>query len=576
LLRSASHPSQSGVLVIFLYFVQTAALEVLPVGKWLSWYQVVNLGLHSLSGGTVNNSGAGEAHGGAGGTSQCVAPIPPEDQMLLAVLLPLWLMAEMLFVALVQWTCIKIGVGRWLANKCRSIPAAAGGIRRIGHRALSLLAGCFDSFRSSVYIGGTFATLLFCYTSVSSAALSWLLCVSVSDGRSVLFRYPSIDCDSEAYRSRFVLAIVVLVAFTAGFPIGIVAWLWQKQNKVKQAYTQQREEAPPVVRPLSHSVAVHPDEEASAAAVSSSLSPAAVDSSSSAAAVVAPSSAANDAAAAPVPSAPSSPMSNFLLRYGTLFVVFDERAWYWQCVVLLRRALFVMADALLVMEPAYKYAAFGALHVLFLQLQSLVAPFTSRALNAAELSSQVALLLVTLLLLCPTPYGVGVQAVLLLILIVFPLALLSLWLARHWTTLHKFVRVVQKRVRPFLLRTNHGKNKDHPHTSDDLFELDFDEDIVGGGRERATAVLAAEEFVESPLRRASSVATGATRADEEDGTYKSVVRLSSPSHASDIELAQYPHRAAAAVRVSVHCRPDSEEPADPAPTAPPRDEKASN
>jgi hypothetical protein len=85
--------------------------------------------------------------------------------------------------------------------------------------------------------------------------------------------------------------------------------------------------------------------------------------------------------------------------------------------------------------------------------------------------------------------------------------------------------------------------------------------------------MAAEEFVESPLRRASSAATVAARADEEDGTHKSVLRLSSPSRAADIELAQYPHRAATGVRVSVQ---DSEEPAAPAPTAPPREEEGTN
>jgi hypothetical protein len=74
------------------------------------------------------------------------------------------------------------------------------------------------SFRWSRYAGAVVSVLLFSYTGVTTAALTWLRCMPVGD-RNVLFAQPIVDCDSDEYKAYRVLAISVLCGFSVGFPL---------------------------------------------------------------------------------------------------------------------------------------------------------------------------------------------------------------------------------------------------------------------------------------------------------------------------------------------------------------------
>jgi hypothetical protein len=133
-----SSQSAAGGTVVLLYFAQTAQLQIGPVAGWLGWLSFVNFD-------------------GGSSFSTCMGPMTPYEQMLLGLLTPIILMAQLAAVScthsLLQHT--------WLSHR-------------------------LPSFSWSHYVGVLVSILLFCYTQVATTSLQYLACADVGSHRVVL------------------------------------------------------------------------------------------------------------------------------------------------------------------------------------------------------------------------------------------------------------------------------------------------------------------------------------------------------------------------------------------------------
>jgi hypothetical protein len=88
MLRSGG--AAAGPIAVFLYFTQTAALEVGYVSQSLTWLRIFNLGASS--------------------STACLAPFTPYQQILLSLLTPLILLIELIFICAVHF-CDRLAIG---------------------------------------------------------------------------------------------------------------------------------------------------------------------------------------------------------------------------------------------------------------------------------------------------------------------------------------------------------------------------------------------------------------------------------------------------------------------------------
>lgn len=137
----------------------------------------------------------------------------------------------------------------------------------------------------------------------------------------------------------------------------------------------------------------------------------------------------------------------FRARWGPLYVMYSHRAWYWQSLVLLRRAVFVLVSVVLLQSPAHRYLAFTLLNFVSLLLHQFVHPFADARTNHLETGAYALLVIVSAILTgYQAPYPVSVQ-VALVVLVVPPALLLVLLIGRHhW-------RRVRHRLTSFLQRS---------------------------------------------------------------------------------------------------------------------------
>lgn len=188
--------SAAGNIAIFLFFVQTAALEIGSVAKWINWLHLINLDTNS--------------------SSACLAPWTPFEQTLFSLLMPVLLMLELGVAG-----CVHYGVHRWFQAR----PAVGSNVEK----KCSLLARLMRNFSVDKYVAGLTSILLFSYTQVTTASLQYLYCVDVGPSR-VLFAAPTVDCRSSDYRAYLVPVIMALILFVAGFPMAVTALLWRNKE----------------------------------------------------------------------------------------------------------------------------------------------------------------------------------------------------------------------------------------------------------------------------------------------------------------------------------------------------------
>jgi hypothetical protein len=191
--------SSAGAVSVFLYFVQTAQLEIGSDSRYLEWLHVFNLGANSVS--------------------SCLAPWTPYEQVLFSLLLPLFLLGELLFLAFLHFALHRYflwdGVSGFEGTTLW---------KRLG---LHLAQRC-QEFSWNRYVGGGVCILMFCYTPVTKTAMQYLYCVHVGSELR-LFVFPSVDCRSSTYLSYLVPVLLVIFFYVLAFPAVTLLWLWRRK-----------------------------------------------------------------------------------------------------------------------------------------------------------------------------------------------------------------------------------------------------------------------------------------------------------------------------------------------------------
>ncbi len=225
-LLHSSGSSSAGLIMVLLYFVQTASLEMGPVAKFLSWLQISLLSTDS--------------------SSACLAPLSPYGQTLFSLMMPVILIAELAVIACVHRALRKYAGP--LASE--DAPGADASWWK-----LLLAAGsrAIRTFSPDRYIAGAMSVLLFCYTQVAVTSIKYLYCVDVGPSR-VLFASPTVDCRSAEYRAYLVPVFLAIIVYVIGFPLAILIKLGRSKADIlyaaSAAYSSKQDSFRPRWNPL--------------------------------------------------------------------------------------------------------------------------------------------------------------------------------------------------------------------------------------------------------------------------------------------------------------------------------------
>jgi len=456
LIRSSSGNSGAGSMVVLLYFVQTAMLQVGDVSRLISWLGFVNFDILFA------------------GDQQCIAKVDPYGQILFSALMPLLLVGEVIVLGVAHWMMMRYVERKGMADELISAgqhrsadgPSVAAAVHtgstgttngsNMGTSSaqgwkhslrLKLIAFSF-SFNPCIYQRGFLSVLLFCYTSVSLAVFKYLHCVDVGD-ETRLFVSPSLSCDSVDYNTYFIPIGMMLALYVVGFPIVTLFFLCINRRHISS-----------VAAVVAHvDVEQHGPSKPEAVAAEELPSPSCNSSSSTWTAPSMQTSSAN--------STQQPQTSRFARRWGPLYAMYEVRAWYWQPIVLARRALFTLVAIMLVDDPLYRTICFNVLNLTSLVSHAHIHPFSKPMLNRAESASHSILLLISTLLSAVPPSTSSDSVpewlqVLLLFLVLLPVLCFSIYIV------HRHGHVVSGRVKNHI-QTKWGQ-MGKKHTSKDWTE----------------------------------------------------------------------------------------------------------
>jgi len=396
LIRSSVSTTSAGGLVVLLYFMQTAALQVGDLSSLVAWISFVNFDALFA------------------GKKQCITNLSPYDQTLFAILTPLLLGAEVAILAMVHWMihryCVRRGV-----TAPPSTMASDSGSNKLG-RILSYLRistiRFFLAFEPTLYLRSFLSVLLFCYTAVSLACFQYLRCVNVG-GESRLFSSPSVDCNGDEYHRYLIPVLIILAVYVIAFPAVITIFLFSRRHHLLNT---------PAVTTVSGS-----------ATANVSMADNDRDSRHDAAPVMTAVQPSNTPTKADASSSFSSTVETpFSRRWGPLYAMYESRAWYWQAFVLVRRAYFTLSAVLLISDNSQRNLWFNLLNIASLLTHIYTHPFTKSTLNHAEAASHALLLIISTLLAATSelPSPTWLQ-ILLFFLIIPPIAVFAVYIAYH-------------------------------------------------------------------------------------------------------------------------------------------------
>jgi hypothetical protein len=149
-----------------------------------------------------------------------------------------------------------------------------------------------------------------------------------------------------------------------------------------------------------------------------------------------------------------APATSFALRLGHLYESYRSDTYYWQSVVLARRAIFVVFDVALTYYPAYKLAAYIIWCSCMLLFHVLMQPYEDEYNNKMETTTLFILVLIATVLQMNQTGGSGTNAqfhsypvliqVIVTLLIAFPCALLAWHMG--WQALKPTYKFLKARV----------------------------------------------------------------------------------------------------------------------------------
>jgi hypothetical protein len=154
-----SRMNNTGSLAIVFYYTQIILLIVGPMSEWTRWLHIFSADASSVS------------------LTSCVVQQSEVNQN---IMMPFYVF--LLF-------------------------CAAGAVCSVLYPALRLYSERVPSLNPNLQVRAAISLFLFNYTGLLQAGFSAFFCVDVGGGQSVLFMYPSISCQSEAYRAAFAFQV---------------------------------------------------------------------------------------------------------------------------------------------------------------------------------------------------------------------------------------------------------------------------------------------------------------------------------------------------------------------------------
>ena len=268
------------------------------------------------------------------------------------------------------------------------------------------------AFSPDLYVSASLSLLLFSYTQVAQACLSYLACVDVG-GVSVVFSQPAMRCSSADYQRTLVLVAVALAVYVAGFPLAVLLFLWRRSDLVRDSH------ALIVARAQARAAAANQRADAEDGVdVGSIADP---DSGRTSSAGLSDSADGSGSGGSSSPSTAGA--AHFLRRYSPLFSMYAPSAWFWQVFVLVRRTVFVAVSVTLVRSTGDRNLAFSLSHLASLLVQLQFRPFQASFFNRAEAAFHVLLIVLSMTLSAKLPPLARGTEIFIFLLVVPPLGL---------------------------------------------------------------------------------------------------------------------------------------------------------
>lgn len=257
--------------------------------------------------------------------STCVVPLSPLQKLLSGIVLPLICIAQLIAFAVAHATIW------WLARRWPSLKTRFSSLNT-------------DKWHKSPYIRTLFSLLLFSYNSVASSVLAFFRCVTVpgSDER-VVASQPGLSCSSHQYNSARPWIVIILVVVVIGAPLCLLMFLLAHHLRLRRWLCAR-------VPMLSKWINVDDDEFDRRADFSR-----------------------------------VHPFSRkFQLRFGIIFCVFKPTMFFFEVVIVTRRAILVGVLAVLANEPIKAYSWLSLVCVICLALHYAMTPYISAQDNSLE------------------------------------------------------------------------------------------------------------------------------------------------------------------------------------------------
>jgi hypothetical protein len=200
LLMVLKRKASSGRMATLVLLAQSAKLMM--EGSSPTWFS------------TFTSLFAFEASDSAG--SNCVAPLEPLEQRILALVqFPIYL-AFLLLICLIHYF-----VGSRYGHGCRSSKSKL--IRSL-------------AWSTTLYSRTMAAFSVFSYTIIARFCSEYLNCRQYTDEISVVYTYPAIDCDSDAYKAFYPVVVIVFASFVLPFPFLLAVFLYRRRLEVESFF----------------------------------------------------------------------------------------------------------------------------------------------------------------------------------------------------------------------------------------------------------------------------------------------------------------------------------------------------
>jgi hypothetical protein len=393
-----------GTIGIVLYFLQTGMFMMGPFTRWLQWTNLFTFDPEAASSGV------------------CIIPLSPVQQFHFKMLFPvIYLGASLVLMVvhkLIAWYRQGSPIVNGQADQYFLVKSYFLVVR---------VVSTFNSRTFNTYCRGLCAIYLFGFTQITSVAIAYVHCVDISDGKSVVFSSPTIDCDSDEFKFYLPLVIVALLIVMLS-PFAMFWWLYRHRiviyrsvmnfdparlSKDPQGELDPHGE-PSLLRHLRQYSCCAGERIDCGGANGQQQSLPILDR--------------------------DHPDSVWVQRYGVMFDAYKPFHFGWGCWILFRRFLFVIVDAAFLSMPRAKTVAFAYLNILSLCLQIWQRPFRDKRTksknwtvladyvlsdNMLEVTSLLVLcLLSTFIAAYQSPYETN-EEVIIFLLIGFPFLLMS-------------------------------------------------------------------------------------------------------------------------------------------------------